>query len=145
MRGGGEQAFADQLVFVVGFQRFQQAGELIGAEPGIHLRDLGFKLIAVAVGETARYKYLFHLPGLFGIYVTENGVNTFLLGIINKPAGVDHHDLRIIFGRLMADVHAVSPELGVQHLRIYQVFGAPQGYDIDFCLSVAFCFHSLPV
>ena len=49
MRGGRGQAFTDELVPVVGPQGLQEAGEVTGAEVGVHIGDLTLQVRFVAL------------------------------------------------------------------------------------------------
>ncbi len=96
-----------------------------------------FKIVFVALRETAGNIHLFDQPLFFCIYITKNGVDGFLFGIVNKTAGINHDNVCIVLFRFMGSINLVAFQLGEQNFAVHQVFRAPERYDVDFILYEA--------
>jgi hypothetical protein len=113
MRRGGRPA-----------QRFDDGGDIAGAEDGVDLRNLGLQLVAVALGQAAGDDEGLTGPGLLELGHLQNGVHRLLLGLVDERAGVDDQHLgpggvaRQLVARLLG-----QPE---HHLGIDEVLRAPE-------------------
>ena len=96
-----------------------------GAHDAVHLRQLVQYLLLVALGETARHQNLAHLTGALQLRHGENGVDSLLLGAVDKPAGVDDHGIRA--RRLL--LQRVPRVAAQRHhlLGIHQILGTAKG------------------
>jgi len=98
----------------------------------IDLRNLLFQIVLVALRKTSGHINFIYEALLFGIHILQDRINRFLLGIVDKSAGIDDDDVVILGVGLVAGVDAVASQLGQKDFGIHQVFGATHGDDIDF-------------
>ncbi len=128
-------------MLVVGFQGFEQARQFVGAEPGVYRRDFQSQFVLIAVRQAARHIHFVHDSRRLGFGVAQDGVDGLLLGPVDEAAGVDDHDLRVVFFRLVRHVVAIAFQLGEKHFRVHQVLGTTQRDDVDFIGTYSFGFH----
>ena len=67
------------------------------ADHGIHLRNLFYDLLFVALAQTAGYDQGFELARRLPVRHFQDGVYALLLGVIDEAAGIDNDDLRLFF------------------------------------------------
>ena len=121
--GGGGQPLPYQFVPVIRPKGLEEPREVAGAEIGIHIGDFLLQFRFVALTQAARYKDLVQAAGFLLPYLFKNGIDAFLLGVGNKAAGIDHHDVP---GGLMHHILLAGPQLPHQHLGIIAVLGTAQ-------------------
>ena len=142
MPGGSQQPLAHQLLLVVCAQFFQQKGQIPRAKIPVHVGDFALQIRLIPLRQTAGYKHLLHLSALLFLHIGQNGIDGFLLGIVNKTARVDHNHFAFFFARRFVDhVFSSSLQLAHQHLRIVGILGTSQGDDVDAVLLVTFGTH----
>ena len=107
---------------------FREFGDLVRADEGVHLRQQGGQFLLEALGQAARYNQLlvFRISSaLPGAHDVQNGVDGFLLGLVNESAGVDYHHVRQL--RFRSHGHAGLLHVADHDFRVNQVLGAAQG------------------
>ena len=92
---------------------------VVDAEEHVHLRHLLSQLRVIALRQAAG-NYQLH-PAALLLSQLEYPCDGFLLGILNKAAGVDDHDVSIL--RIKHDAAAPLNKSGCQHLRIIFILG----------------------
>ena len=70
----------------------------------IHFRDFFPQLFAIAFGKTAHHVDAIEGSFIFLLHQFENGVDTFLFGVTNESAGVDHCDIAVQFIWIVVEV-----------------------------------------
>ncbi len=120
----GEQPLPYQFMLVIGLQGLQQARHVAGAEPSIDLRDTVLELGRVALAEAAGNVDLLHFSAILCIGPGQNGIDAFLLGIVDEAAGIDHHHVVVAGSGLVLHGDAVRLQLGHQHLAVHGVLRA---------------------
>ena len=100
-------------------------GDLVDAHERIDFGQQLGQLVAEALGQAARHDQRLarpaRLPKLVGL---QNRIDAFLLGVLDKGAGVDDHDIRR--RGVVDDFHARLQQRAEHDFRIDQVFGATQ-------------------
>ena len=90
----------------------------------IRLRDLPCQLLTVALRQAAGHRHTFQAALALGGAALQYRVNGFLLGVLNKAAGV--HDHRVTLGHVIADRKSIPGQHRQQALGVHLVFAAPQ-------------------
>ena len=103
----------------------RQGGILIDAQQQINLRQLGHQILFIALAEAARDDEEPALSGLLIFRHLQNRVDGFLLGGIDKAAGIHHQNVRL--GRVGNNPEPPVPQQTQRSLRIHPVFIAAQG------------------
>ena len=107
---------------------FRQFGDLVRTDKGIHLRKQGGQFLPEALGQAARHDefLVFRISPVFpGTHDVQNGIDGFLLGLVNESAGIDHHYVREF--RFRSHGHAGFLQVADHDFRVNQIFGAAQG------------------
>ncbi len=93
-------------------------------------RNVLLDLVAIALDHASRDHQLACFTGHLVLRHLQNGVDGFLLGGINKGAGI-HHDHVGIFG-VRSDLRAAALENAHHDFAIHQIFRTPQAHKADF-------------
>ena len=80
------------------------------------------------------------MPRFFVLGKLEYGIDALFFGVINKAAGIDNDDVRILVTFVM-NIELGGLQLPHQHFTVYRILAATQCNDIDFGLGVTFGFH----
>ena len=105
-------------------------------EPGVDFRDLGGKLLAVALGETSHHVQPAHITAAAVGGIFKYGVDRLLLGIAYEAACIDHNDLRRagVLRRIVTHSKTGITQLAEQTLAVHKIFGAAERHDINVTL-----------
>src|SRR5688500_1895243 len=95
MFGGCQEAFSYQFGLVIGIELFQNEWQRHGAKKGGNFRDLFLQVVAIPLTEATGNIYLIQLPAAFELYLVQDGIDAFFLSLVDKSAGVDHHDIMV--------------------------------------------------
>ena len=107
---------------------FRQFGDLVRTDKGVHLRKQGGQFLPEALGQAARHDefLVFRISPVFpGTHDVQNGIDGFLLGLVNESAGIDHHYVREF--RFRSHGHAGFLQVADHDFRVNQILGAAQG------------------
>ena len=107
---------------------FRQFGDLVRTDKGVHLRKQGGQFLPEALGQAARHDefLVFRISPIFpGTHDVQNGIDGFLLGLVNESAGIDHHYVREF--RFRSHGHAGFLQVADHDFRVNQILGAAQG------------------
>ena len=86
----------------------------------VHLRNFHLNFFLIALGKTARNHKGFHLPRFFQFCHFQNGIYAFLLGIMDKTAGIYYNDLCLSL--IIRKGKAFPSQHSQHHFRIHQIF-----------------------
>src|ERR1700733_2484044 len=114
-------------MLVIGLQGFQESWQFIRAKIAIYFRYFLFQFGPVTLAQATCNIYFINPTVLFGIHISQNGINAFLACIINKAAGINNYNRGIFFFRFMLYLVLISFQLSHQYLGINQVFGTSEG------------------
>ena len=96
--------------------------------------------MGIALGEAAGNQQDFTGAGLLVAGHLKDGLDGFLLGGLDKAAGIDHNHFRL--RRVIDRLNARPAKLPQQHLGIHSIFAAAQGHNAH-CLWKFHGKHSL--
>ena len=116
-----------------GLDAFAQCGDFfqfIGPDDGIHVRNVLLNIGAIAFDKATRDNQALGAAGFLVLGHFEDGVDGFLLGRIDKAAGIDHDNVGI--RRMRRKLMAAGGELAHHDLSIDEVFGASETYETYF-------------
>jgi len=139
--GIGENPLANKLVFVIGLKDLEHPGQVSRTEPGIYFRNLLLEIVLIALGKAAGNVYFVDDSLFLGVYIPENGIDLFLLGVVDETTSIDDHHAGVVRLGFVNSVDAVAPQLCEQYLGVDQVLGTTQCDNIDLRVFVALCFH----
>ncbi len=101
---------------------FENRFQLAGADYGVDFGNVLANLVAIALDQASGDDELFGRAGGLVARHLENGVDRFLLGGVDKAAGVHDQDFGLFRTRGQARTGAV--EQAHHHLGVDEVFGA---------------------
>ena len=139
--GGGEHAVVLKIAEVILaaadavsaqylVQRVRQGGILVDAEEQIDLRQFLQQGLFIPLGQAAGDHQCAAAAGFFIFAHLDDGVDRFFPGGLNKPAGVDHQDIRL--GRVRREDIAPVLQQAQCDFGIHPVFVAAEGNHTDF-------------
>ena len=135
---GGQYPLPSSLYgasLAVGIQIIQQLSVVELAVPPVNLRNLRFKVCKLTFRQTAHYIKLLNTSFSLGLGKLQNSIDTFLLGIVNETASVDHNNLTLGVIAIMRTVIAVGLHQSHQHLAVNEILGATERYEI-YCFQL---------
>jgi hypothetical protein len=135
-----EESFADEFVLIICAEGLKELWQIACAKEFIDVGNFFFQFRFVALAQAARDDELFDVTIFFSLRIFENGVDAFLLGIINKATGVyyDNFGFALTF---MGNVHFVSPQLSHQYFAVEDILGAAEGDYVNSVLFEGFRLH----
>ena len=111
-------------------QRLDNSREISCSKVVIYLRNLGSQLIGIALREATDNKYSVDISRIFCCYCIQNSIDTLLLCIANKSAGVDYHHLGICSVAIKNYLISHLCKLRCDMLRIHTILSTAEGYNI---------------
>jgi hypothetical protein len=121
-----------RLVRLAGQDPLQAGGDVgvvVETEHGVRLGEALGQVGAVALGQAADGDHLLGAPLLLEVGRLEQRVDGVLLGLLDEPAGVDHH--RVGGRRVLDEEEAARRETSGQLLGVDLVAGTAQGHERD--------------
>ena len=109
--------------------RFGKRRVSVDAQQQVDLRNLLQQGLLVPLGEASRYDQQAASPRLLILRHFQNGVDGLLLGGINKTAGIDHQNIRVL--RIRGKTVPPLLQKTERRFRIHAVFIAAQRDDTD--------------
>ena len=106
-----------------GFQQFLVVELPI---PPIHLRNLTLQVGQVAFRETAHNVEPLNATLGLGLGKLQDGVDAFLLCVVDEAAGIDDHNLTLGVIAIMGTMEAVGLHQPHQHLAVNEILRASQ-------------------
>ena len=111
--------------------------ETSNANKGFYLGHLFHHLVAITLNKAACCYDMFTFSVLFQRFRIKNTFNRFLLCALNKAAGVNNYDLRLLFIR--GDFKAPCVKIMEHYLGVHKILGAAERYKSNLChLSFSF-------
>lgn len=114
----------------VRFQWRQEFFQLARAYDGIDLRNIFADLLSEALDQASGDDEFFRLAGSFMTGHFEDGINRFLLGAVDKRAGVDDDDIGVLGAA--GEFSSRASQQTHHDFAIDQVFGATQADEAHF-------------
>ena len=103
--------------------------QLVQADEGINLGDLGSELGGVALRHAPRHDQAAQTAAVLPLRDLKDGVDGLALGILDEPARVYDHDLGV--AGVDHDPSTPLRQVAEHDLPVHQVLGAPEPYHAD--------------
>ena len=88
------------------------------------------EFLRISLGQATRHDQRFAAAGFAEPIQLEDRIDGLLLGLVDKPAGVDNQHIRL-FG-VSSQCHAIPREQAKHDFTVHEVFGAPETDQSDF-------------
>jgi hypothetical protein len=143
MRRCGQDSFSYKVFPVIQSQVLYDGRQIICPEIHVHIGDFLFEVFLISFGQATHHEYMAYKAIFLSPDESQDRIDGFLLGILDKPAGVNYNSLILKGIGIMDHTDSIRIDLLHQEFRIHHIFRTTQGYYVDRIAPIRFCPHSI--